>query len=84
MRAFSADAVECTLRSQPLDTTRARLDFSNQPELVNSGDGIRSAADYDRLYELQANSDILERMTNDTTCSTGRLPANPEIADDAA
>ena len=84
MRAFSADAVECTLRNHPLDTPRIRLDLSNQPELSHSGDGIRSAADYDRLYQLQADSDPFRRMTDDDACSIGRLPENSEAAHDAA
>jgi hypothetical protein len=84
IRAFSVDAVECMLRNQPLDATRERLNLSNQPELQNFGDGIRSAADYDLLYQLQATSLPSERINDDDSTAAGGLPEDIEITHHAA
>ena len=51
-RAFSEDAVLNALRNEPLPVRR-QLDLSDRPELVNQGNGIRSAAIYDQIRQGQ-------------------------------
>ena len=47
-RAFSEEAVLNVLRNEPLPE-HSKLDLSDRPELVNKGNGIRSAGIYDQL-----------------------------------
>jgi hypothetical protein len=51
-RAFSEDAVLNVLRNEPLPVRR-QLDLSDRPELMNQGNGIRSAAIYDQIRQGQ-------------------------------
>ena len=51
-RAFSEDAVLNALRNEPLPVRR-QLDLSDRPELMNQGNGIRSAAIYDQIRQGQ-------------------------------
>lgn len=59
-RAFNADAIENALRNAPLDVPSSRLELSDHPELAHVGNGIRLAADYDRIVAAQRESRLEE------------------------
>ena len=58
--AFNADAIESALRNAPLDLPSSRLDLSDRPELAHVGNGIRLAADYDRIVAAQRETQFEE------------------------
>ena len=67
--AFHADAIESALRNAPLDLPASRLDLSDRPELAKVGNGIRLAADYDRIVAAQREPQVEEARDEKARCA---------------
>ena len=81
-RAFNADAIENALRNAPLDVPSSRLDLSDHPELAHVGNGIRLAADYDRIVAAQRESRIEEPLKTPSHDREGVIFATEAPTDD--
>ena len=82
LRAFNADAIENALHNAPLDVPSSRLDLSDRPELAQVGNGIRLAADYDRIVAAQRESHVKEPLKTPSHDREGVIFATEAPPDD--